>query len=169
MKEKDLSVLRHSAAHLLAHAIKELFPATILTIGPATKEGFFYDFLPEKNFKDEDLVRIEEKMHELARKNIPLTHKQISKDAASKLYKDNPFKLELINDIPGDTVGLAEQDDFYDLCRGGHVESTGDIQHFKLLHVSGSYWRADKSKTSLQRITGTAFFSRRFTSIFATA
>ncbi len=159
MKEKDLSVLRHSAAHLLAHAIKELFPATILTIGPATKEGFFYDFLPEKNFKDEDLVRIEEKMHDLARKNIPLTHKQISKDAASKLYKNNPFKLELINDIPGDTVGLAEQDDFYDLCRGGHVESTGEIQHFKLLHVSGSYWRADKSKTPLQRITGTAFFS----------
>ena len=83
MNEKDLSVLRHSAAHLLAHAVKELFPATILTIGPATKEGFFYDFLPEKNFKDEDLVRIEERMHELSRQNIPLTHKQISKDAAT--------------------------------------------------------------------------------------
>ena len=160
MKEKDLSVLRHSAAHLLAHAIKELFPTTILTIGPATKEGFFYDFLPEKNFKDEDIVRIEEKMHELSRKNIPLTHKQISKDVARELYKDNPFKLELINDIPGDTVGLAEQGDFYDLCRGGHVESTGEIQHFKLLHVSGSYWRADKEKAQLQRITGTAFFTK---------
>jgi threonyl-tRNA synthetase len=159
MKEKDLSVLRHSAAHLLAQAIKELFPATILTIGPATKEGFFYDFLPEKNFKDEDVVRIEEKMHELSRKNISLTHKQISKDVAREMYKNNPFKLELINDIPGDTVGLAEQGDFYDLCRGGHVDSTGEIQHFKLLHVSGSYWRADKSKTPLQRITGTAFFT----------
>ena len=76
-----------------------------------------------------------------------------------KLYKNNPFKLELINDIPGDTVGLAEQGDFYDLCRGGHVASTGEIKHFKLLHISGSYWRADKSKTPLQRITGTAFFT----------
>lgn len=160
MKEKELSVLRHSAAHLLAHAIKELFPTTILTIGPATKEGFFYDFLPEKNFKDEDIVRIEERMHELSRKNIPLTHKQISKDVARELYKNNPFKLELINEIPGDTVGLAEQGDFYDLCRGGHVESTGDIKYFKLLHVSGSYWRADKEKAQLQRITGTAFFTQ---------
>lgn len=160
MNEKDLSVLRHSAAHLLAHAIKELFPATILTIGPATKEGFFYDFLPEKNFKDEDLVRIEERMHELSRKNIPLTHKQISKDVAREMYKNNPFKLELINDIPGDTVGLAEQGDFYDLCRGGHVDSTGEIKYFKLLFISGSYWRADKSNQPLQRITGTAFFTQ---------
>jgi threonyl-tRNA synthetase len=160
MNEKDLSVLRHSAAHLLAQAIKQLFPKTILTIGPATKEGFFYDFLPEKNFKDEDLVRIEEKMHELSRQNIPLTHEQISKDAAREIYKDNKFKLELINDIPGDTVGLATQGDFYDLCRGGHVASTGDIKYFKLLHISGSYWRADKEKDQLQRITGTAFFSQ---------
>lgn len=160
MEKKDLSVLRHSAAHLLAHAITELFPSTILTIGPATKEGFFYDFLPEKNFKDEDLVLIEERMRELSRKNIPLTHKQISKADAQQLYKNNPFKLELINDIPGDTVGLAEQGDFYDLCRGGHVDSTGDIQHFKLLHTSGAYWRADKDKAALQRITGTAFFTQ---------
>ncbi len=160
MEKKDLSVLRHSAAHLLAHAITELFPGTLLTIGPATKEGFFYDFLPEKNFKDEDLVRIEERMHELSRQNIPLTHKQISKDVARELYKDNPYKLELINDIPGDTVGLAQQGDFYDLCRGGHVDSTGDIKYFKLLHTSGSYWRADKNNTALQRITGTAFFTQ---------
>jgi threonyl-tRNA synthetase len=160
MKEKDLSVLRHSAAHLLAQAIKQLFPNTILTIGPATKEGFFYDFLPEKNFKDEDLVIIEQRMHELSRQNIPLTNKQISKEQARQIYKDNPFKLELINEIPGDTVGLAEQGDFYDLCRGGHVASTGDIKFFKLLHISGSYWRADKENAQLQRISGTAFFSQ---------
>jgi threonyl-tRNA synthetase len=160
MNDKDLSVLRHSAAHLLAQAAKQLYPSTLLTIGPATKEGFFYDFLPEKNFKDEDLVRIEERMHKLSQQNIPLTHKQISKDVARELYKDNPFKLELINDIPGDTVGLAEQGDFYDLCRGGHVASTGDIKHFKLLFISGSYWRADKENSPLQRITGTAFFTQ---------
>ncbi len=160
MNEKNLSVLRHSAAHLLAHAIIELFPETILTIGPATKEGFFYDFLPKKNFKDEDIVRIEERMHQLSRQNIPLTHRQISKDEAREIYKNNPFKLELINDIPGDTVGLAEQGEFYDLCRGGHVASTRDIKYFKLLHISGSYWRADKEKAQLQRITGTAFFTQ---------
>jgi threonyl-tRNA synthetase len=160
MEKKDLSVLRHSAAHLLAHAIKQLFPKTILTIGPATKDGFFYDFLPKKNFKDEDLVIIEKKMHELSQQNIPLTHTQITKNEAREIYKDNPFKLELITDIPGDTVGLAEQGDFCDLCRGGHVNSTEDIKYFKLLHISGSYWRADKSNTPLQRITGTAFFSQ---------
>lgn len=159
--EKDLSILRHSAAHLLAQAIKQLFPNTILTIGPATKEGFFYDFLPEKNFKEEDLVRIEQRMHELSKQDIPLTHKQIGKDEARNLYKNNAFKLELINDIPGDTVGLAEQAEFYDLCRGGHVASTGDIKYFKLLHISGSYWRADKEKAQLQRITGTAFFTQK--------
>ncbi|HSC24793.1 MAG TPA: threonine--tRNA ligase [Candidatus Babeliales bacterium] len=160
MKEKELSILRHSAAHLLAHAITELFPNTILTIGPATKEGFFYDFLPEKNFKDEDLIHIEERMRELSRRNIPLTHDQVTKDVAREIYKNNVFKLELINDIPGDTVGIAQQDNFYDLCRGGHVVSTGEIKYFKLLHTSGSYWRADKSKTQLQRITGTAFFTQ---------
>ena len=159
-KDKDLSVLRHSAAHLLAQAVKQLFPNTILTIGPATKEGFFYDFLPAKNFKDEDLVIIEKRMHELSDQDIPLMHKQISKDAARELYKDNKFKLELINDIPGDTVGLAEQGEFYDLCRGGHVASTGDIKYFKLLHISGSYWRADKENAQLQRITGTAFLTQ---------
>jgi threonyl-tRNA synthetase len=160
MKEKDLSVLRHSAAHLLAHAVTELFPTTILTIGPATKDGFFYDFLPEKSFKDEDLVRIEAKMHEISKRAIPLTHKQVDKSVAYELYKNNPFKRELIADIPGDTVGLAEQGDFYDLCRGGHVSSTADIQYFKLLHISGSYWRADKNKTALQRISGTAFYTQ---------
>ncbi len=161
MKEKDLSVLRHSAAHLLAHAVKELFPETLLTIGPATKDGFFYDFLPTVTFKDEDLVRLEERMHEISKRNIPLTHKQVAKDVAREMYKNNPFKLELINDIPDDTVGIAQQGDFYDLCRGGHVESTGDIKYFKLLHTSGSYWRADKNNAALQRITGTAFFSQK--------
>ncbi len=161
MKEKNLSVLRHSTAHLLAHAVKELFPETLLTIGPATKDGFFYDFLPVTNFKDEDLSRLEERMHEIAKRNLPLTHKQENKDIAQRLYANNPFKLELINDIPGDTVGIAQQGDFYDLCRGGHVDSTADIKYFKLLHISGSYWRADKNNTALQRITGTAFFSQK--------
>ncbi len=155
--ENDLKKLRHSAAHLLAHAIKELFPQAKTTIGPATPTGFFYDFLPQQNFKDEDLPIIEKKMHEIVQRDLPITHKQISKDKARTLYKNNPFKLELIDQIPGETVGIAEQGDFFDLCRGGHVASTGQIKYFKLLNTSGSYWRADKSNQALQRITGTAF------------
>ncbi len=159
MSSKDLITLRHSAAHLLGHAVSELFPGTHLTIGPATKEGFFYDFLPIQNFKEEDLGPIEARMRDLAKKNIPLEHKQISKEEARRIFKDNPFKLELIAEIPGDTVGLSTQGDFVDLCRGGHVASTGEIKHFKLLGISGSYWKAERDKQALQRISGTAFHS----------
>ena len=156
----DLEKLRHSAAHLLAHAVIELFPTTILTIGPATPEGFFYDFLPTTNFKEADLDAIQAKMHEISARDLPITHEQVSKKEALELYKDNPFKRELIDAIPGDTVGIARQGDFYDLCKGGHVDSTKDIKHFKLLNISGSYWRADRSNQALQRISGTAFYTK---------
>lgn len=159
-QHRDIKVLRHSAAHLLAHAVSELFPGTKLTIGPATEEGFFYDFLPVVNFKEDDLPKIEARMHEIAERNLPLIHKEISKAEARELYKENPFKLELIDSIPGDIVGLSIQGDFYDLCRGGHVSSTGEIRHFKLLGISGSYWRADRSNSPLQRISGTAFYTK---------
>ncbi len=159
-KEKELSILRHSAAHLLAHAVQELYPGTILTIGPATKEGFFYDMLPTKNFKEDDLPLIEARMHEIEKRNLPITHEQMEKSKARAIFANNPFKMELINDIPGDTVGISRQGDFYDLCRGGHVESTGDIKFFKLTGLSGSYWRADKEKQALQRISGTAYLTQ---------
>lgn len=149
--------LRHSAAHLLAQAVTELYPTTKLTIGPVTEEGFFYDFLPEKNFKEEDLASIEAKMHEIVERNLPIIQKSISKKEALKLFRDNPYKIELINDIPDAEVGLSCQGDFCDLCKGGHVESTGEIKHFKLLNISGSYWRADKNNQALQRITGIVF------------
>lgn len=113
----DIMALRHSAAHLLAHAVAELFPDTILTIGPATQEGFFYDMLPKRNFKEEDLPKIEARMKEIAERNLPLTHEPMAKEEARKLYKNNPYKLELIDGIPGDTVGIARQGDFYDLCK----------------------------------------------------
>ncbi len=158
---EQLQRLRHSAAHLLAHATMELFPDTQLTIGPATEEGFFYDSLPARNFRDEDLPALEQKMREISTRNLPLTHKEITKAEARVIYKNNPFKLELIDNLSGETVGLASQGDFHDLCRGGHVASTGDIKHFKLLNISGSYWRADRSGTALQRITGTAFLSQK--------
>lgn len=156
---KSLETLRHSAAHLLAHAVLELFPNTQLTIGPATPQGFFYDLLPETNFKESDLPIIEAKMREIQKRALPLTHTQMSKNEARKLYKNNPFKLELIDGIPGDTVGIAGQGEFFDLCRGGHVASTSDIKHFKLLAISGAYWRADKKNQPLQRISGTAFLT----------
>jgi len=158
-KKTELKTLRHSAAHLLAHAISELYPKTQLTIGPATDEGFFYDFLPITNFKEDDLPIIAARMSEIADRNLPLTHRQIAKDEARAIYKDNVFKLELIDGIPGDTVGLAEQGNFYDLCRGEHVASTGLIKNFKLTGIAGAYWRADKNNAALQRIYGTAFFT----------
>lgn len=158
-KEEQLQILRHSAAHLVAQAIKELYPKTQLTIGPATKEGFFYDLLPEHNFKETDLPVIETKMHEIVKRNLPITHSEISKTEARKIYHDNPFKLELIDGIPGETVGMAYQGEFYDLCRGGHVASTGALGHFMLTGLSGSYWRADQKNAALQRISGTIFFT----------
>lgn len=160
-KGQDLSVLRHSAAHLLAHALSELYPKTKFTLGPATETGFFYDFLPKTNLKEADLLTIEKKMHEISERNVPLEHKQIPKKEAQALYKDNQFKLEMIENLDGDTVGLATQGAFFDLCRGGHVESTGDIKHFKLTGISGSYWRADRNGIALQRISGVVFHTQK--------
>lgn len=159
--QEDLKILRHSAAHLLAQAVDELFPGTKLTIGPATEEGFFYDFQPTKNFKEDVLPVLEEKMRELSAKGFAIEHKEISKKEGRELYKDNPFKLELIDGIEGDTLGLSSQGNFYDLCRGGHVKNTNEIKHFKLTGISGSYWRADRDGQALQRIHGTAFFSAK--------
>lgn len=167
--QNDLSVLRHSAAHLLAHAVIELFPDTLLTIGPATQDGFFYDCLSSHSFKEEDLSIIEKRMHEISQRNLPIIHTQIPKEEGRKIFKSNPFKMELIDGIPDDTVGLAKQGDFIDLCRGGHVASTGDITYFKLLTVSGSYWRADKNNAALQRIAGTAFFTQEALDQFLTS
>lgn len=156
-QDKDLAILRHSTAHLLAQAVSELFPTTKLTIGPSTSHGFFYDFQPETNFKETDLALISTRMAELAEKNLKITHEEISKEQAREIYKNNPFKLELIDGIEGDTVGFSRQGDFYDLCRGGHVASTGLLKNFMLTTISGSYWRADREGTALQRISGTAF------------
>lgn len=151
--------LRHSVAHLLAQAVLEIYPETKITIGPVTENGFFYDFLPTKNFKEDDLPLIESKMHEIANRDYKITGKQLSKEEARKLFHDNKFKLELIDGITDPTVGIYSQGDFFDLCKGGHVESTGKIKHFKLTAISGAYWRADRSGTALQRISGLAFLT----------
>lgn len=159
MQENALHDLRHSTAHLLAQAVSELYPGTLLTIGPVTPEGFFYDFLPITNFKEDDLARIEARMRELAAQDLPITQHEMSKVEARKVFANNPYKLELIDGITDEHVGISRQGDFYDLCKGGHVSSTDQIKHFKLLGISGSYWRADRKNQALQRISGTAFLS----------
>ncbi len=157
MNNQDSMILRHSAAHLLAHAISELYPTTKPTIGPATPTGFFYDFLPTTNFVLKDLPLIEQRMHEIADKNYAIIGGQVPKEQAYALYKNNEFKTELIDGIQGDTVGIYHQGNFFDLCKGGHVGSLGQIKYFKLTGISGSYWRADRNGIALQRISGVVF------------
>ncbi len=158
-KDQDLLFkIRHSAAHVLAQAVTELFPSAKPTIGPVTQDGFFYDFfLQDKTFCPQDLETIEKRMLEIVEKNLEITGQQIPKDQARKLFAGNQFKLELIDQIQEPTVGVFWQGDFYDLCRGGHVERLGQARHFKLTSVAGAHWRADVTKEPLQRIYGTAF------------
>jgi len=153
----ELEQIRHSSAHLLAQAISELFPETLFTIGPATDTGFFYDFLASTTIREEDLPALEQRMREIVQRDLPITFKTVSKDEARLLFKNNPFKLELIEQIPDEVVGISTQGTFFDLCRGGHVASTGVLKGIKLLNVSGVYWRGDKDKQQLQRISGVAF------------
>ena len=161
-KKSHLHNIRHSAAHVLAQAVLQLFPGTKPTIGPVTEFGFFYDFLPTtgQSFKEDDLAKIEARMRELIAKNYAITGKQTQKDEARRLWTDNPFKLEIINDIPDETVGVYTQGDFSDLCRGGHLDAIGGVQFFKLTNISGSYWRARRDGIALQRISGIAFASQ---------
>jgi threonyl-tRNA synthetase len=163
MSNINPEVLRHSAAHLLAHAIYHLYPNTLLGIGPATKAGFFYDVVKaEGTFKQEDLVKITAEMKRLIAMDIPLTHHYIPKAEGLKQFAHNKFKLDIINNqITDDVVGIATQDDFIDLCKGGHVQRTGQLAHFVLTQISGSYWRADKNGDRMQRISGIIFETER--------
>lgn len=162
MKLYKDDILRHSAAHLLAHALFELYPNTIFTLGPSTETGFFYDILPVENIKEADLFFITEKMKEIVKRNLSIIHNHISKEEAKKLFKNNIFKLEIIeNQIKDDLAGITYQGNFIDLCKGGHVEFTGVLEHFMLTGISGSYWRGDKSNQSLQRISGVIFNTKK--------
>ncbi|MCK4265586.1 threonine--tRNA ligase [Candidatus Babeliales bacterium] len=156
-KDGRLYALRHSAAHVLAQAVLELYPKTKLTLGPVTENGFFYDFLPEENLKEDDLSKIEAKMREILKKDYKIEGREVSKEEALKIYKDNPFKLEIIKGIEKGPITIFSQGDFFDLCEGNHVESTKEVQHFKLMGISGSYWRGDRDGMALQRISGVAF------------
>ena len=157
-------VLLHSTAHLMAQAVKELFPNARVTIGPAIENRFYYDFDVKNPFTDEDLASIEEKMRELAQNNYPVKRKVFSKDEAIDLFKsmDENYKVEIIQEIsPEETLSAYQQDKFIDLCRGPHVPATGRIKYFKILNSSGAYWRGDENNKMLQRIYGTVFNTKK--------
>ncbi|MGC8842940.1 MAG: threonine--tRNA ligase, partial [bacterium] len=159
--EEGREIYRHSAAHLLAHAVKELFPDAKLGIGPATEDGFFYDFLKEKPFTEEDLAKIEEKMREIVGRNLPIVRKELKKEEARELFsqRGETLKLQILDEIEDEVVTIYEQGDFVDLCRGPHLANTSYInpKGFKLLSISSAYWRGEEGNPSLQRIKGTAF------------
>lgn len=164
--EKDpagLEVLRHSMAHLLAYAVKELFPEAQVTIGPVIENGFYYDFAYKRPFTPEDLQAIEKKMAELAKKDEKVTREVMERDAAVQYFlgMGEKYKAEIIASIPqGEEIGLYREGNFVDLCRGPHVPSTGKLRHFKLMKVAGAYWRGDHRNEQLQRIYGTAWATK---------
>ena len=164
-KDADgLDMIRHSAAHLLAYAVKELFPEAQVTIGPVIEDGFYYDFSYKRPFTPEDLEAIERKMTELAKKDIPVTRMVMPRDEAVSFFKEmgEHYKAEIIAGIPsGQEISLYREGDFIDLCRGPHVPSTGKLKVFKLMKVAGAYWRGDSRNEMLQRIYGTAWASRQ--------
>lgn len=159
---EGLEILRHSTSHLMAQAVKRLYPNVQVTIGPAIKDGFYYDFDTDKPFTDEDLPKIEAEMKTIIKENIPVIRKIMTKKDAIEYFKKNnePYKVEIIEDIDADTVSFYEQGDFIDLCRGPHVPSTGYLKSYKLMSVAGSYWRGDSNNKMLSRIYGTAFESK---------
>lgn len=159
---EGLEILRHSTSHLMAQAVKRLYPNVQVTIGPAIKDGFYYDFDTDKPFTDEDLPKIEVEMKKIIKENIPVIRKIMTKKDAIEYFKKNnePYKVEIIEDIDADTVSFYEQGDFIDLCRGPHVPSTGYLKSYKLMSVAGSYWRGDSNNKMLSRIYGTAFESK---------
>ena len=160
-KDADgLDVIRHSTAHLLAYAVKELFPDAQVTIGPVIENGFFYDFSYKRPFTPEDLISIEKKMLELAKRDEQVTRKVLPRDEAVAYFKGigEAYKAEIISSIPaGEDVSIYSEGSFTDLCRGPHVPSTGKLKVFKLMKLAGAYWRGDAKNEMLQRIYGTAW------------
>jgi threonyl-tRNA synthetase len=157
---EGLEILRHSAAHLLAHAVKELFPDAQVTIGPVIEDGFYYDFSYKRPFTPEDLAAIEKRMAEISKRDIKVDRQVMPRDEAVKFFSGmgEKYKAEIIASIPSDQpISLYRQDNFIDLCRGPHVPSTGKLKVFKLMKVAGAYWRGDSKNEMLQRIYGTAW------------
>ena len=162
--EEGHSILLHSTAHLMAQAVKELFPEVKTTIGPAIENRFYYDFDLDDSFTEEDLQRIEKRMKELSKQNIIIERQEVTREEAIELFNNlgETYKLEMINGLEkSEIISLYSQGDFIDLCRGPHLQSTGKIKYFKLLNSAGAYWRGDENNPMLQRIYGTAFPTKK--------
>ncbi len=162
--DEGLEVIRHSTAHLLAQAVKQLFPTAQVTIGPVIEDGFFYDFAYERTFTPEDMEAIEKRMNELAKEDIPVVRSEKSRDEAIGFFKDmgEDYKAEIIDDIPSQEIlSFYQQGDFIDLCRGPHVPGTGRLKAFKLTKLAGAYWRGDSNNEMLQRIYGTSWANKK--------
>ena len=159
---EPLPILRHSTSHVMAQAVKRVFPEVKLAIGPAIEDGFYYDFLKPTPFTPEDLRRVESVMREIVEADYPFVREEMPREVAIKFFmeRDEPFKVEILRTLEAPTVSLYRQGDFVDLCRGPHVPSTGQIRAFKLLSSSGAYWRGDEKNAMLQRIYGTAWLTR---------
>jgi threonyl-tRNA synthetase len=155
-----LEILRHSAAHVMAQAILRVYPDAKLTIGPAVEDGFYYD-VDMAPVSEDDFAKIEAEIKKIIKEKLPIRRREVSKAEALKFYKDEPYKLEMISDLEEGTISFYEQGEFTDLCRGPHVPHTGVTKFIKLIKVSGAYWRADPSNPQLQRIYGTAFFTKK--------
>jgi threonyl-tRNA synthetase len=156
-KDDSLEIMRHSASHVLAEAVLSMFPDARFGIGPATQDGFYYDFDLPRPLTPDDLPVIEAKMKELVAADLPFTRQELSKKDARSLFAKQPYKLELIEEIADEKVGVYRQGSFVDLCRGPHVASTGEIKAFKLVSIAGAYWRGDEHNPMLQRVYGVAF------------
>ena len=154
---KKLEILRHSAAHVMAEAVQSIFPGAKFGIGPAIENGFYYDFDLSRSLTADDLPLIEAKMNEIIASDVPFVRQEVTKEEARQLFAAQPYKLELIEEIPDEKVSLYQQGLFVDLCRGPHMSSTGEIKAFKLISVAGAYWRGDEHRSMLQRIYGVAF------------
>ena len=162
--EEGLEILRHSTAHIMAQAVRDVFGQDIkVAIGPAIENGFYYDFMREEPFSPDDFEKIEQRMTELANAALPFSREVISREEALRLFRDQDekYKVELIEDLDADTVSIYRQGDFLDLCRGPHLPNTSWVKDFKLLRVAGAYWRGDEKNDVLQRIYGTVFFDKK--------
>ncbi|HUV75280.1 MAG TPA: threonine--tRNA ligase [Dehalococcoidales bacterium] len=161
VENEKLEMMRHSAAHVMAEAVQSIFPDAKFAIGPAIEAGFYYDFDLPRPLTPDDLPLIESKMNEIIKADEPFIRKEVSKEEARQVFATQPYKLELINEIPDETVSLYEQGSFLDLCRGPHVSSTKEIKAFKLASIAGAYWRGDEHRPMLQRIYGVAFDTKK--------
>ena len=160
-KDEKLEIMRHSASHVMAEAVQSLFPNTKFAIGPAIEDGFYYDFDLPRPLNPDDLPIIEKKMKEIIASDLPFSRKEITKEEARKLFAAQPYKLELIDELPNEKISIYQQGSFLDLCRGPHVNSAGEIKAFKLLSIAGAYWRGDEHRPMLQRIYGVAFDTQK--------